>query len=100
MVEALSLLNCFWRRVTLRDTLKKSSASQVQASHLEIKISLAGCLGRQRDVPREELCPLDPCNRTQDLEKRWSVLITSFASWDEIAEEVWSHVGREKEIGC
>jgi hypothetical protein len=34
MAEALSLLNCFWRRGTLSDTLKKSMASQVQASHL------------------------------------------------------------------
>jgi hypothetical protein len=34
MEEALSLLNCFCRRGTLSDTLKKSIASQVQANHL------------------------------------------------------------------
>ena len=34
MVEALSSLNCFCRRVMLSDTLKKSIASQVQVNHL------------------------------------------------------------------
>jgi hypothetical protein len=34
MEEASFLPNCFWRRGTLSDTLKKSIASHVQASHL------------------------------------------------------------------
>ena len=41
-----------WRRVGLRHTLKKSSA-QVQTSHLEIKISLAGWLRRQGTYPEK-----------------------------------------------
>jgi hypothetical protein len=93
--------------VTLSDTLKKSIASQVQASHLHCfpprqieraQLALNG-VSRESNIPREELRPLDPCERTKDLEKRPSICITRFASWNEIAEEVGRHRGREEAMG-
>lgn len=39
--------------------------------------------------------PLDPCERTKDLEKWPAIQITGFTFWDKIADEVGRHLGRE-----
>jgi len=96
MVEALSLLNCFCRRVTLSDTLKKSIASHVQASHLREGAALSHrekreASGRQH-TPREEMGPLNPRDDAQRVEEGSTGIVTSLATWDEIADEVRRHL--------
>jgi|SRR6266850_319818 len=91
MAEALSLWNCVWRRGTLSDTLKKSIASQVQARYLTT-LRLPARQSGNGNTPRQELGPLDPRNGAQYLEEGSTVDIASFATWDEVADEIRRHV--------
>lgn len=92
MLEASALSNCFWRRGTLRDTLKKSIASQVQARYLTTTKSLRRDKAGNGNTPRKELGPLDPREGAQHLEEGSEVGIASFAMWDEVADEIRCHV--------
>lgn len=57
MEAASALWNCTCRRVTLRATLKKSIASQVQASHLMLaSVSAMAVIGKYRT--RSKIVPI------------------------------------------
>jgi hypothetical protein len=86
--------------VTLSDTLKKSIASQDHANHLPNGRSAFQRNGAVSGwhIPGQELGPLDPCDGAQYLEQGSTVMVTSFATWDEITDEVRRHGGAEVNV--
>jgi hypothetical protein len=57
MEAASALWNCSCKRVTLRATLKKSIASQVQASHL-LLTSVSVVVTIRKDRTQSEIVPI------------------------------------------
>ena len=49
--------------------------------------------GRKWHAPGHELSPLDPRDGAQYLEEGSTVDVASFATWDEIADEIRRHLG-------
>jgi hypothetical protein len=86
-------LNCFWRLTTVRDTLKKSMASQAQANHLhgtKNEIKVQSDRNRRKHLPREEETPLCPSKTGKDFQQRPRSL--HFLSLrNEVSHKVWGH---------
>lgn len=87
----VSFPNWFCRFVTLSETLKKSTASQVQASHPGERVQHDcghRCTSYARTRPK--VTPLHPRQRAQGREERLASL-AHLAAWNETGEESGRH---------
>lgn len=80
----------------MSDTLKKSMASQVQASQLsgesQLKIDQRLDGAESLSLPRKELTPLDEGDLAEDLEQR-SRSFRLLSLWYQVSQEVGRHCG-------
>ena len=95
----VDLSNCSVRRVTLKETLKKSMASHVQASQpAHTALLLAKAILAMVVRTGEQQSPLGPSDCGQDLEEGSSAL-PLLPVWDEGGEEARGHGGWKRKRG-
>jgi hypothetical protein len=85
-------LKATWSRLTLSETLKKSIASQVHASHLEKGELDKAKRAQSFNPPREEKRPLNKRETTERLEQRLLVFCL-LTTGNEVPNERGGHGG-------